>query len=178
MHTTYLHNGFLVLAFVFFLFDGFKVKAERVAWTPLGFADSNAASTVPWVLVNGAQVRSAGPTVRWSQADDPGQPRLGQKTVAAPSSWTPWIDGTNVNQGGWFSTLIASNVGGVVVPSMPGDRNMEVTIVGDGFSTLTQGVTGNAFDNVSGANFLLLAGHVYKYHYDSARGCWRQLGTA
>lgn len=38
MHTTYLHNGFLLLAFVFFLLDGFKVKAERVAWTPLGYA--------------------------------------------------------------------------------------------------------------------------------------------
>lgn len=36
MHT--IHNGFLLLAFFFFLFDGFRVKAERVSWTPLGFA--------------------------------------------------------------------------------------------------------------------------------------------
>lgn len=43
MHHWY--NGFLLLAFFFFLFDGFKVKAEKVAWTPLGFA-----CVVAWVL--------------------------------------------------------------------------------------------------------------------------------
>jgi hypothetical protein len=38
MHTTYVHNGFLILAFVFFLLDGFRVQSNKVTWTPLGFA--------------------------------------------------------------------------------------------------------------------------------------------
>lgn len=38
MHPVYVHNGFLVLAFVFFLFDGFHVMHPKVSWTPLGFA--------------------------------------------------------------------------------------------------------------------------------------------
>jgi len=38
MHPTYVHNGFLVLAFVFFLFDAFHVSKPGISWTPLGFA--------------------------------------------------------------------------------------------------------------------------------------------
>jgi hypothetical protein len=37
MHPAYVHNGFLVLAFVFFILDGLRVQA-KVSWTPLGFA--------------------------------------------------------------------------------------------------------------------------------------------
>lgn len=38
MHTTYVHNGFLFLAFIFFLLDGFRVENRVLSWTPLGFA--------------------------------------------------------------------------------------------------------------------------------------------
>lgn len=38
MHPTYVHNGFLILAFFFFLFDGVRVESKRLSWTPLGFA--------------------------------------------------------------------------------------------------------------------------------------------
>src|SRR6185312_5842080 len=129
------------------------------------------ASTVPWVRVNNSQVRSAGPLGRWSQSSSPGYPLLGTKQVTSLATWTPWIDGNSVNQGGWYSTLIASNVGAVTVFSMDGDPNMEISIIGDGFSTLLQGTTGQAFDNVAGANLLLLANHLYRYRYDGSRNC-------
>lgn len=38
MHPVYLHNGFLLLAFLFFLFDGFQLQVARISWTALGFA--------------------------------------------------------------------------------------------------------------------------------------------
>jgi len=82
------------------------------------------------------------------------------------------------NQGDWYSTLIAATVDPVTIASMDGDPNMEITIIGDGFTTLTQETTGKAFDNVSGANFLLLANHFYRYRMNSAGTAWRQLGTA
>lgn len=41
MHPVYVHNGFLVLAFVFFLFEGFGFRLappSRISWVPLGYA--------------------------------------------------------------------------------------------------------------------------------------------
>jgi hypothetical protein len=37
MHPIYVHNVFLLLAFLFFLLDGFRVTSTKVTWTPLGF---------------------------------------------------------------------------------------------------------------------------------------------
>lgn len=139
---------------------------------------NNPGSTIPHVIVNGSQVRTASPLVQFNQNAQPSAPLPGNKSVALASSWSPWAQGNNPNQGGWFSTLIASNSGGITVLTMAGDSNMVINIIGDGFTTLTQGTSGNAFDNISGANFLLVANHFYQYRYDSARGCWRQLGTA
>jgi hypothetical protein len=50
MHPTYVHNGFLILAFVFFLFDGLRVQSTRVSWTPLGFACVVGAFVFPFFL--------------------------------------------------------------------------------------------------------------------------------
>jgi hypothetical protein len=135
-------------------------------------------STVPWVRVNNVPVRSAGPLGRWDQASSPGYPLLGFKQVTTLATWTPWVDGNSANQGGWYSTLIASNSGATTIFSMDGDPGMEISIIGDGFSTLLQGTTGQAFNNVSGANLLLLANHLYKYRMNNAGTFWQQLGTA
>lgn len=51
MHTTvYVHNGFLLLAFFFFLFAGVRVKSERVDWTALGFCAVTAAFLFPFFV--------------------------------------------------------------------------------------------------------------------------------
>jgi hypothetical protein len=51
MHnTTYVHNGFLILALIFFLLDGFKVASVRFSWTPLGFASVVAAFLFPFFV--------------------------------------------------------------------------------------------------------------------------------
>ena len=49
-HPEYVHNGFLVLAIVFFLFEGFRVVSTRVSWTPLGFACVVAAYVFPFFI--------------------------------------------------------------------------------------------------------------------------------
>lgn len=137
----------------------------------------NASSTVPWVDVNGAQIRSAGPLVRWEQGTQVAPYFFGQKAVSG-ATWSVWVDGANVNQGSYYRTLVASNVGATGINGLPGDAGMEINIIGDGFSTLPQGVAGNNFDTVAGANLLLLANHYYQFRYDGSRGCWRQLGIA
>lgn len=138
---------------------------------------ANAGSAVPWIDVNGAQIRSAGPLVRWEQGTQVAPYFMGQKAVSG-ATWSVWVDGANVNQGGYYRTLVASNGGATGIGALPGDAGMEINIIGDGFSTIPQGTSGNNFDNVSGANLLLLANHLYQYRYDGSRGCWRQLGTA
>jgi hypothetical protein len=51
MHTSpMVHNGFLVLAFLFFLFDGLRWANPRVSWTPLGFACVVGAFLFPFFL--------------------------------------------------------------------------------------------------------------------------------
>jgi hypothetical protein len=139
-------------------------------------AMNNAASAVPYVIVNGAQVRSAGPLVRWDQVTSVGAPLSGSKTVTG-TTWSVWVDGATVNQGGWYNVLIAGNSGASAINALPGDAGMRISIVGDGFSTIPNGVGAGQFDTVAGANLLLLANHLYEFRMDT-RGCWRQLGTA
>jgi hypothetical protein len=54
MHTTYVHNGFLVLAFVFFLFNGFRFAfaAPRTTpnWDSLGYASVVVAFLFPFFI--------------------------------------------------------------------------------------------------------------------------------
>jgi hypothetical protein len=139
-------------------------------------AMNNPASTIPWVLVNGAQVKSAGPLVRWDQTMSPGAPRAASVAVSG-ATWSVYIDGPAINQGGWYNMLVAGNSSGTAINSMPGEIGMVIYIQGDGFSTIPFGTSSNQFDVISGANFLLLANHLYCFRYDN-RGCWRQLGTA
>jgi hypothetical protein len=47
MHPAYVHNGFLIIAIILFLLDGFRVQAS-VSWTPLGFASVVAAFVFPF----------------------------------------------------------------------------------------------------------------------------------
>jgi hypothetical protein len=46
----YVHNVFLVLAFVFFMLDGIRVNSPKVSWTPLGFACVVAAILWPYLM--------------------------------------------------------------------------------------------------------------------------------
>ena len=48
-HPVYVHNGFLLLAFILFLLDGFRVPAS-VSWTPLGYASVVGAFLFPFFV--------------------------------------------------------------------------------------------------------------------------------
>jgi hypothetical protein len=50
MHPVYVHNGFLLLAFVFFLFAGFNVASTKFSWIPLGYACVVAAFLFPFFI--------------------------------------------------------------------------------------------------------------------------------
>jgi hypothetical protein len=46
----YVHNGFLIVAIVFFVLDGIKAVSPAVSWTPLGFASVVAAFVFPFFV--------------------------------------------------------------------------------------------------------------------------------
>lgn len=50
MHATVVHNGFLVLALVFFLLAGFRVASQKLDWTNLGYASIVAAFLFPFFV--------------------------------------------------------------------------------------------------------------------------------
>jgi hypothetical protein len=50
MHPAYVHNGFLLLAIVFFLLAGFNVQSTKLSWVPLGYASVVAAFVFPFFV--------------------------------------------------------------------------------------------------------------------------------
>ena len=132
--------------------------------------------SIPWVYNNGAQVTTASPLVRYDMNASPSGAVPGAKTAIATASWTTFLQGATVGQGGWVDQIYAGNVGATTIAGIAGGvQGMQITIVGDGFTTISYGTSGGAVKWISGGNQLLAANSVYKIYFDGNLGSWVQL---
>ncbi len=133
-------------------------------------------NTIPWVVSNGVQVATATPLQRWDQNASPSPAVPGSKTFTSTANCTVYLQGTTLGQGGWVNQLYAANVGATTVAGITGGvQGMELTLYGDGFTTMSYGTSGGAVKWTSGGNQLLAAGSAYKLSFNGNTGAWAQM---
>lgn len=129
--------------------------------------------SVPWVRINGTQVKAAGPHLEWNSEDLPrglavrtGAPNL---TGATPS--------VRISaEGGFYRQMNLTNGGATTITALTGGEvGMEIEVYAtNGNTTLTHS-TSNAdqFRTVAGANLVMQSGTVYRFVHDGT--LWMQV---
>lgn len=128
-------------------------------------------NSYPWVTVNGTQVKAASPQYDWVQGNSP-RGLSGVITNSSISGATPSIL-FSASQGGYYSDIILANGGATTITQLlNGEAGMQIILVGDGNSTLTNGTGAGQFATLGGAN--LLAASNKSYAFISNGTCWIQ----